>query len=81
MIFLSDAERYAEIIADRNIYRLVPQEKWQDIVDRLIILISDGQPADGLIESIRATGELLAKHFPPGSGDPNEFPNHLIVID
>lgn len=81
LIFLSAAEHYAEIIADRNIYKLVPQDHWQSMVDRLTRHIGDGEAADGLIGTIQATGELLAKHYPPGSSNANELPNHLIVID
>jgi len=81
LIFLSAAERYAEIIADRNIYKQVPQEEWQAMVDRLTSRIGDGVAADGLVEAITATGDLLSKHFPPGLSNPNELPNHLIVID
>ena len=25
--------------------------------------------------------DFLAKHFPPGSADRNELPNHLIILD
>jgi putative membrane protein len=81
LIFLSAAEHYAEIIADRNIYKLAPQDEWQAMVDRLTSRIGDGRAADGLIETIEAAGALLSKHYPPGSGSTNELPNHLIVID
>jgi putative membrane protein len=40
-----------------------------------------GERAKGLTAAIEACGKLLAKHFPPGSEDPNELPNHLIVRD
>jgi putative membrane protein len=81
LIFLSEAERYAEVVADRNIYAKVPQADWQALVDRLTARIGDGEVGAGLSEAIAAAGELLAKHFPPGSGDPDDFPNHLIVIE
>lgn len=81
LIFISVAERYAEIIADRNIYDRVPKDTWQGLVDRLTIKIADGEAAEGLVGAISGTGALLAKHFPPGSANPDELPNHLIVID
>ena len=81
LIFISAAERYAEIIADKSIYAKVPQDQWQSLVDRLTSRIGDGEAADGLVEAITATGALLATHFPPGSSNPDELPNHLIVID
>ena len=81
LIFISSAERYAEIIADKNIYIKVPQERWQALVDRLTLRIGEGDPADGLVETITETGALMATHFPPGNSNPDELPNHLIVID
>jgi len=81
LIFLSEAERYAEVVADQNINSKVPQANWQALVDRLTTRIGDGEAAEGLCEAITAAGELLAQHFPPGSANPDELPNHLIVIE
>ena len=80
LIFVSVAERYAEVLADVGIYQKVPKEAWQGIVDELTDHIGDARPAEGFIKAIEATGALLAKHFPPGSHDPNQLPNHLIVL-
>lgn len=81
LIFVSVAERYAEIIADDHIYQRVPKDTWQRIVDGLTERIGVGKPADGFTEAIAAAGRLLAEHYPPGTIDSNELPNHLIVID
>lgn len=80
MIFVSVAERYAEVLADTGIQAKVPAGTWQDIVDRLTAEIGAGKPADGFVMAIAACGEHLAQHFPPGSRDPNELPDHLIVL-
>ncbi len=81
LIFVSVAERFAEVIADDRIYELVPKSTWQNIVDSLIGQISAGKPVEGFVSAIEASGQLLAQHFPPGSEDPDELPNHLIVLD
>jgi putative membrane protein len=80
LIFVSVAERYAEIIADAGIHARVPERDWQAIVDRLVALIGDGRPGDGFVEAVTAVGSRLAEHFPPGTIDPNQLPNHLIVL-
>ncbi len=80
LIYVSVAERYVEILADTRIDALVPKGDWQAIVDSLTRRIGAGEPAAGLVEAIEACGARLAKHFPPGSHDPNELPNHLIVL-
>ena len=81
LIFLSEAERYAEVVADQNVYSKVPHGDWQALVDRLTARIGDGEVASGLSEAISSAGDMLAQHFPPGSANPDELPNHLIVIE
>ncbi|MEQ1672080.1 MAG: TPM domain-containing protein [Hyphomicrobium sp.] len=81
LIFVSVAERHAEILADRGIDAKVPPGTWQEIVDSLTREISLGHPAEGFVQAIERTGQHLSQHFPPGSRDPNELPNHLIVLD
>lgn len=81
LIFVSVAERHAEILADRGIHSKVPPGIWQEIVDRMTAKIGDNRTADGFVEAIASVGVLLAAHFPPGSADPNELPDHLIVIE
>ena len=81
LIFVSVAERHAEILADRGIDAKVPPGTWQEIVDGLTREIALGHPTDGFVQAIERVGHHLAQHFPPGSVDPNELPNHLIVLD
>lgn len=81
LIFISVAERYAEILADQGINAKVPPGTWQEIVDRLTEKIGRDRTADGFVEAIAAAGKLLSEHFPPGATDPNELPDRLIVIE
>lgn len=81
LIFVSIAERYAEIIPDTGISAKVSAETWQTIVDKLTDDIGDGRAAEGFVTAIRAVGRPLAAHFPPGSDQPPQLPNHLIVLD
>lgn len=80
LIFVSMAERFAEVIADAGIHEKVPQGAWEDIVEGLTKRIGRGETADGFIQTINACGALLAEHYPPGTVDENELPDHLIVL-
>ena len=80
LIFVSVAERHAEILADPGIDARVPQGTWKSIVDDLTAAIANGKPADGLVAAIAAAGAHLARHFPPDMRDINELPDHLIVL-
>ena len=81
MIYVSFAEHYAEVIADEGIYRKVPQSTWNEVVDTLTAHLARGARVEGFVTAIETCGKILAEHFPPGSMDHDELPNHLIVID
>jgi putative membrane protein len=81
LIYVSFAERFAEVIADDGIYKKVPPEVWTKVVAELTHHLRRGARRDGFIAAIHACGEILAEHFPPGRHDRNELANHLIVLD
>jgi putative membrane protein len=81
LIYVSFAERYAEVIADEGIYRKMPPSTWEDVVGELTNHLARGSATEGFIRAIERSGKILAKHFPPGKVDHNELPNHLIVLD
>jgi putative membrane protein len=80
LIFVSVAERYAEVVADSGINARVPQETWDRAIAALIGGIKAGKAADGYVEAIGICGAVLAKHFPAGRRNKNELPDRLILI-
>jgi putative membrane protein len=80
LIFISEAEHYVEIIADRGISRHVSNDQWQAIVNELTSRIRNKQTLNGIVRCIEACGEKL-KQYAPATEAKNELPNHLIVIN
>lgn len=80
LIFVSVAEHRVEIIADSGIDARVAKGTWQNVVDEFTAEIGAGRPVEGFERAIKRIGEHLAEHFPPGAVDPNELPDHLIVL-
>lgn len=80
LIFVSVAERFAEIIADAEIDRHVGEAAWRTIVDDLTRRIGAGDAPGGFVNAIRAVAGPLAEHFPAGSQPHDTLPNHLIVL-
>jgi putative membrane protein len=82
LIFVSLAERYAEIIADAGINEKVTPEVWQSAVEALTAAIKQGRLGDGFVAAIAQCGAVLAEHFPlpPGTANPNELPDRLVEI-
>jgi len=81
LIFISVAERHAEIVADAGIEARVADGTWQEIVSRLTAAFAAKRYTEGFVVAIEEVGGHLATHFPPGSCDANELPDHLIVLD
>ncbi len=80
LIFVSLAERYAEVVADSGINEKVPQEDWDRVVAELIEEARHGRVAGGFISAVGQVGRMLAQHFPAQAGDVNELEDHLVEI-
>jgi putative membrane protein len=80
LLYLSLAERRAEIIADESIHTRVAQEVWGEAMAALITAVKQGRPGDGMAEAVAQIGKVLAEHFPRSEGDTNELPDRLIEL-
>lgn len=80
LIFVSLAERYAEIVADSGIHARTPQETWNAIVADLVDNARKDRLADGFVTAIGTVGHILAEHFPVSAHDSNELGDHVIEI-
>lgn len=80
MLFVSVAERYVEIIADKGINDVVKPGTWDWVVAEFVARVKEGRIADGFVSAVEGCGEQLAQHFPVQANDRNELPNHLIEI-
>jgi putative membrane protein len=80
LLFVSVAERYVEIIADKGIHNVVAAGTWDTIVQAFTAKVRRGEIADGFVETIHASGDILHAHFPLEPGDVNELPDHLIIV-
>src|SRR6266446_3522799 len=80
LIFASVAERYAEIVADSGINAKVQSDVWSKAIAAMISAIKDGRPGDGFVVAVDLCGAELARHFPPGSLNPDELPNKVVEI-
>ncbi len=80
LIFVSAAERHAEVLADAGIAQKVGPEVWELAVQLLIAGIRDGKPADGFVAAIEHCAAVLAQNFPPGAINRDELPNAIVEL-
>jgi len=79
LIFVSEAERYVEILVDRGISSRLDDNVWQALIDVFTQHVRDGETLQGFLGCIEACGELLAAHVPV-TQTRNELPNRLVVL-
>jgi putative membrane protein len=80
LIFVSEAERYVEIMADHGIARRVDNNEWATIIDRFTKRVTAGETKAGFVECVEACGAHLARVL-PATHKHNELPNRLVVLD
>ena len=80
LIYLSMAERRAEIVADEAILKVTDDHAWGEAMTALIKAVRERRPGDGIVAAIERVGVVLAEHFPRSADDINEIPDKLIEL-
>ncbi len=80
LIYLLLADRRVEIVADRGIHSKVGTVAWEAICGEMQQEFVRGQFERGAVIGVRAVSDLLAAHFPPSGGSPNELPDKPVVL-
>ncbi|WP_273203753.1 TPM domain-containing protein [Marinobacter subterrani] len=79
LIFVSEAERYVEILVDQGIADVLDNSVWEAIVADFTAKVRQGQTRQGFLDCIAACGTLLKEHL-PATHERNELPDHLVVL-
>ncbi|MCA0268845.1 MAG: hypothetical protein LCH53_06470 [Bacteroidetes bacterium] len=81
LLFLSLFEHRIEVLADEGISKVVPPEKWGDIVALIRRGVLEDRVPMSVAEAIALSGTLLAEaDLPPEADDTNELPNTLRIL-
>lgn len=80
LIYVQAVDRRIEIVADRGITARVPQAEWDAICRRMEAAFRAGRYEAGALAAVAEVTALLAAHFPPRDGNPNELPDRPVVL-
>jgi len=80
LLYLSIAERRAEIVADETIHAKVDPSQWGDAMAALVTEVKAGRPGEGMAQAVERIGRLLAEHVPALHDNPNEIPDGVIEL-
>ncbi len=77
LIYISEFENCAEILADKGIHSRVPSGYWDDELAKLVDGIKRKDSATALCAVIQNIGAKLAEEFPPRPQDSNELSDKI----
>jgi putative membrane protein len=75
LICLSRAERQIDILADRGVAAVIPDERWRQLIDDFRRHKGDMALEAAVARLVAAVADELALHFPPWPGQRNELPD------
>ncbi len=81
LLFVSVAEHYVEVLADKSINDAVAKNCWNELIDTFVTNVKTQHIKNGYLKAIEQAGSILKLHFPcVPEKDVNELPDHLIEI-
>ena len=81
LIFVSFAERMAELIADEGVASHVEPHVWDRAMAALTEGLRRGEPGAGMAAAVRLCGDVLAERCPADPQDnPDQLPNNVVVL-
>ena len=79
MIFVSEFERYIEIIADHGITKKIGDDTWSKEVDLAVPHLKQNNAFKAFTSVLRDVGGILQDNFPI-TEEKEELPNHVILV-
>jgi len=77
LIYLATDDRKFAILGDEGIHRVVPEDYWESVKEKMEKRFREGQFCEGLCLGIREIGEKLKVYFPIEIDDRNELPDSI----
>ena len=79
LLYVAQAERYAEVIADEAVSARVDDAAWRAAIDGLVLAAGRGSLGQGIAGAVEQIGVILSEHLPAGPDNPDELSNRVIL--
>jgi putative membrane protein len=80
LLFVAQAERHVEILADRGIDQHVDQAAWDKVVADFVARVWAGEMATALIGAVDSCAAILERHFPARPDAVDVAPDRITEI-
>ncbi len=77
LIYVATEDRKFAILGDEGIHRVVPENYWEDVKEKMQKKFREGRICEGICLGIREIGEKLKAYFPVEKDDRNELPDTI----
>lgn len=77
LIYIAPKLRRFQILGDSGIHEKCGDDFWKETAAAMEERFRRGEFTEGLVHGIGKVGEVLAAHFPRGSGARNELPDEV----
>lgn len=77
LIYLAIKNRKFAVLGDIGIHKVVTENYWDNIKNKMLNHFRENQFTEGLVEAITETGHQLKKYFPYQSDDKNELSDEI----
>jgi uncharacterized membrane protein len=80
LIYVNLAEHAVDIVADRNVGRLIADAEWRAVCATMTEAYKRGDFRDGTVTALHQLADLLQRHFPSDGARPNQLPNEAVIL-
>lgn len=80
LIYVNLAAREVDIVADRNVGRLIGDSDWQAVCHTMTAGFARGDFHDSTLAALHQLSALLQRHFPADGTRPNQLPNEAVIL-
>jgi len=77
LFYVDVANNVFAVLGDKGINKVVPNNFWDSVKDKVINAFKEQKYADGLVAGILEVGNKLKQYFPYQSDDINELPDEI----
>jgi uncharacterized membrane protein len=77
LFYLALKNRKFAVLGDAGINKVVPENFWDKVRDKMLNHFRDNQFTEGLVAGIELAGQQLKQYFPYQKDDVNELPDEI----
>lgn len=79
LIYCSVLEKIVSVVPDRGVETAIPPEEWASLTAGLHGIFKQRNPAEALLEHLKACQPVFNRYIPPVEHDINELPDNLDI--